>query len=461
MRQRILVVEDDPAMREMLSISLAKEGFLVDGASSVPEAEERLGARRYDLVLSDLYLAGRTALDILDSRRWREPAPRVIFITAHGSVETVAAARSRGAFDYVAKPFDLEVLVGRIRSALWQEDPAPAEPKAAAGLASMIVGNDPSIVAVYKAIIRVSPLPTPVVVAGESGTGKELVARALHRFSPRAAGPFVALNCAAIPTTLLASELFGHRRGAFTDAHADRRGAIEQAKEGTLFLDEIGETSPSFQVELLRFLQNGEYRPVGADRTVRADVRVVAATHRDLRQEMQAGRFREDLYYRLAVYEIALPPLRARLADLPLLVEHFRAGFQQQFGLEQVAGPSEEVLSRLAAHSWPGNVRELENLVQRAIIDAGGLQDLAAIEAHLDAAGAAGAAERLPEEDLRPGDPLTLRALHKLHIERVLVRCAGNRTRAAEILGIERKSLYRMARRLGIALYPAAAEEEP
>jgi DNA-binding NtrC family response regulator len=473
-KQRILVVEDDSAMREMLSLSLVKEGFQVDAAGSVPEAEERLGSRRYDLVLSDIYLSGRNGLDILDRRNWRGPAPRVIFITAHGSVETVAAARSRGAFDYVAKPFDLGFLVGRVRSALArEEDAAPAEPRAVTALASMIVGNDPSIVAVYKAIVRVSSLATPVVISGESGTGKELVARALHRFSAREQGPFVALNCGALPAGLLESELFGHRRGAFTDAHADRRGAIEQSRGGTLFLDEIGETSPSFQVDLLRVLQDGEYRPLGADRMVRSDARILAATHRDLRVETRAGRFREDLYYRLAVYEIALPPLRARLADLPLLVEHFRARYQQEFALDQVPGPSDAVLARLAAHSWPGNVRELENVVQRAIIDSGGLADLAAIESHLWEAsqasaatsagseGPSGAAAERPPEDVRPGDPVTLRALQKRHIERVLARSGGNRTRAAEILGIERKSLYRMARRLGIPLDPPGGQDEP
>jgi transcriptional regulator with GAF, ATPase, and Fis domain len=318
----------------------------------------------------------------------------------------------------------------------------------------MIVGSHPRIVAVYTAVARVARLAVPVLITGETGTGKELVARALHRFGARPDGPFVAINCGAIPEGLLESELFGHRRGAFTGADRDHPGAIASARGGTVFLDEVGDLPRQLQVKLLRFLADGEVRPLGSNASVTVDSRVVAATNRDLRQDVAAGRFREDLYFRLAGYPIEVPPLRERASDVPLLVEHFRRRTTARLGLDQLEPASEATLAVLAAYSWPGNVRELENVVQRAAVDLGSLRDGAAVARLLPAAAPAEA-----PNGPAIGDDLTLEELERLHVVAVLARAGGNRTAAARVLGIERKSLYRKARRLGIPLDPKVDEE--
>ncbi len=320
----------------------------------------------------------------------------------------------------------------------------------------MIIGNHPSIVEVYNAVARVAPLPIPVLIRGETGTGKELIARALHRFGADSDGPFVPINCGAIPENLLESELFGHRKGSFTGADRDHRGAVESARNGTLFLDEIGELPASLQVKLLRFLQSGEVRPVGSDGAIRVPVRVLAATNRDLRAEVEAGSFREDFYFRLAAYEIEVPPLRDRRSDIPALVEHFRRRHTDNLGLDAETSASAEVLEALAVHPWPGNVRELEHVVQRALVDTGGLVDVHSV-VNLLVRDAAGPSAQPTAPGI--GDDLTLKELETRHIAAVLRRCSGNRTRAAEILGIERKSLYRKAERLGISL--DHKEDEP
>jgi len=316
----------------------------------------------------------------------------------------------------------------------------------------MIVGFHPAIVEVYKAVAKVAPLPVPVLVVGETGTGKELVARALHRFGSNPTGPFVAVNCGAIPDTLLESELFGHTKGAFTDAHRPRRGALAQANGGTAFLDEIGDVSPAFQVKLLRFLQDGIIRPVGADVGEPVRVRIVAATHRDLPALVAAGTFRQDLYYRLAGYEIRLPPLRDRLTDLPVLVEHFRRRAEAELGIA-TAPASEEMLAALAARPWPGNVRELEQTVRRLIIDTGGLRDTTALPPIAPVASAAREGAPSPTPSPPPAPALaSLDEAERDHILRVLAATGGNRSAAARILGIERKTLVRKLRRLGIDL---------
>jgi len=452
MKATILVVDDDAAMREMMTLTLRKEGYRVHAAANAAEATREIGRHLFDLVLSDIYLGDATALELLDELRAADPPPRIILVTAHGSVETAAAAQEAGVFDYLAKPFTLDRLVERVGAALARTS---GEPAAVAGdPRSMIIGSDPSIVEVYKAVARVAPLPLPVLVRGETGTGKELVARALHRFGAHPEGPFVPINCGAIPENLLESELFGHRRGAFTGAERDHQGAIESAREGTIFLDEVGELPAMLQVKLLRFLQDGEIRPVGADRSLRVPVRVVAATHRDLRREIGQGRFREDFFYRLAAYEIRLPALRERTSDIPVLVEHLCRLCEKRFGRE-FRGPSEGALRVLEEYSWPGNVRELENVVQRAFVDLGSLADVDALRRLI-----ASSAQTNHPPAPRPaiGGDLTLEELERLHIRGVLERCGGNRSRAAAMLGIERKSLYRKARRLGIELDPKENE---
>ncbi len=448
----ILVADDDAALREMMRLSLEKEGYEVSAAADAAAVARLLAERTFDLVVSDIYLGDGTAIDLLSTLEETNPRARVILVTAQGTVETVAAAREAGVFDYLAKPFSLDALVGRVEAALGRRR-SPAAP-VAAGPESMIIGSDPAIVEVYKAVSRVARLPVPVLIRGETGTGKELVARALHRFGAHPEGPWVAVNCGAIPESLLESELFGHRKGSFTGAVRDHKGSIEAAWGGTILLDEIGEVPAFFQVKLLRFLQEGEIRPVGSERGIEVPVRVLAATHRDLRREVEARRFREDFYYRLAAYEIVIPPLRQRPGDVPALVEHFRRRYRRRFGVAEAAPPSAEALRFLARQPWPGNVRQLENLVQRALVDLGGLADVEGLRNLL------GEPEAAAAEDSAPaiGDEVTLEELERRHIEAVLRRTGGNRSRAAQILGIGRKSLYRKAERLGVPLDPKGDE---
>ena len=452
-RSKILVVDDDTAMREMMALALGKEGFNVHPAASADEARHAVDSATFDLIVTDIYLGDGTGLELLEHCHEACPEAKVILVTAHGTVETATSARRLGVFDYLAKPFQIDTLVERVRAALHRPHEAGAEVEL--GPESLIIGNDPAIVEVYNAVARVAPLPIPVLVRGETGTGKELIARALHQFGANPDGAFVPLNCGAIPENLLESELFGHRKGSFTGADRDHRGAIEAARDGTLFLDEVGELPASLQVKLLRFLQSGEVRRVGGERPHEVPVRVVAATNRDLRADVDAGQFREDFFYRLAAYEIMLPPLRDRQSDIPLLVEHFRRRHQEKLGAIELQPASTEVLDVLFAHPWPGNVRELEHVVQRAIVDSGSLADTQMISSLLST-------ESSNQQDITSepgiGDDLTLTDLERRHIEAVLRRCEGNRTRAAEILGIERKSLYRKAERLGIALDPEEVE---
>ncbi|MCU0291084.1 MAG: sigma-54 dependent transcriptional regulator [Thermoanaerobaculaceae bacterium] len=449
---QVLVVDDDLAIREMVALALRKAGHEVRRAGSVAEARRALATDRTDLVVCDIYMPGENGLALLDELQALPSPPPVILMTARGSVETATLAARTGAFDYLAKPFDVAVLIERAAAALAPpRQPAPApEP----GPESLIVGSHPAIVEVYKAVARVAPLPVPVLVLGETGTGKELVAKALHAFGAHPEGPFIPVNCGAIPDTLLESELFGHVRGAFTDARRDRRGALAQAHGGTVFLDEVGDISPAFQVKLLRFLQDGLVTPLGAERGEKVQARVVAATHRDLDAAVTAGTFREDLYYRLAGYEIRLPPLRERLADLPLLLNHFRHRAASELGLALPPPPTRAVLDALATHAWPGNVRELEQLVRRLLIDTGGLADEAAVHRLVLRR------QPSPQAPEPPGAQGSLEDAERRHLEAVLASTGGNRSAAARILGIERKTLRRKAQRLGIALDRESDEED-
>jgi DNA-binding NtrC family response regulator len=379
------------------------------------------------------------------------PDAEVILISGFGTLETAVEAVREGAFDYISKPFNVNEVIATARRALEGRDAgAPAavllkEYSEASGL----IGHSHKMIEVYKEIALVAPSRSTVLITGESGTGKELVARALHRNSPRSGGAFVAVNCGAITETLLESELFGHVKGSFTGATSDKRGLFEEANSGTIFLDEIGETSLALQVKLLRALQEGEIRRVGSARSIRVDVRVLAATNRDLEHEVKEGRFREDLYYRLSVVTLHVPPLRERADDLRLLAAH--ALRQSREAGARATTISEEALATLSQYDWPGNVRELENTIAHAALYARGKvitpEDLPAkIRKHTRLVGPASKTASL-FKDLPALDELERRYL--IH---VLQAVGGSRTRAAEVLGIDRRTLYRMAERFGINL---------
>ncbi len=453
----VLVVDDDDGIRESAAMALAKVGHRTLQAADAAAAQRVLRDHRVDVVVSDIYMPGDDGLALLQSIAERRDPPRVILMTARGSIETTALAHRIGAFDYLAKPFDLSELIARVNAALAQHTPAAAEIEPAPP--SRMIGSHRSMVEMYKAIARVAALDVPVLILGESGSGKELVAQSIHDLGHRSSGPFIAINCGAIPDTLLENELFGSTRGAYTDARQDRRGALSRADGGTLFLDEIGDISPSFQVKLLRFLQDGVVTPLGSDKSHRVSVRVIAATHRDLKRLVAEGTFREDLYYRLAAYEIAVPPLRERPSDLRLLVEHFRRRVGEELHRAEVAGPSQAVLDVLAAHSWPGNVRELEQVIRRTVIDSGGLVDGSAAARAVQAiaplsTGPAGPPGEPSASDAEPksDDLIPLDEAERRHIEAVLRATGGNQTQAAVILGIERKTLARKIKRFGIRI---------
>jgi len=447
----VLVVDDDAGIRESAAMALEKVGHRVFRADAAAAALQLLREHRVDVVVSDIYMPGDDGLTLLQAIAERRDPPRVILMTARGTIETTALAHRIGAFDYLAKPFELSELIERVRAASSRAEPRVEEVEA--GPPSRIIGSHRSMVEMYKAISRIASLSMPVLVLGESGSGKELVAQSIHDLGGRAEGPFIALNCGAIPDTLLESELFGSTRGAYTDARQDRRGALSRADGGTLFLDEIGDISQAFQVKLLRFLQDGMVTPLGSEKSHRVSVRVIAATHRDLKQLVTAGRFREDLYYRLAGYEIAVPPLRDRLSDLPLLADHFRRAVAREMHRESVPGPSQAVLDVLAAHSWPGNVRELEQVIRRTVIDSGGLTDgeaaRRALRSTVIPSEVEGPGGRLAEP--QPDDLVPLDEAERKHIVAVLRATGGNQTQAAYILGIERKTLARKIKRFAIS----------
>ncbi len=440
---RVLVIDDDMAIRETVAMTLEKIGFSVLRAGDLPAARKILSAVRPDLIVCDIYMPGGDGLSLLKEVQDQTDPPPVILMTAKGSIETAAQAVKGGVFDYLAKPFDLPVLLERVRAALSLRKPSGSAEEA--GPQSMIIGSHPAIVAVYMAVARVAALRIPVLVFGETGTGKELVARALHKFSAHPDGPFIPVHCGAIPDSLLESELFGHRRGAFTDAQRDRRGALAQAHGGTVFLDEIGEISATFQVKLLRFLEDGVVLPLGAEKGEVVAVRVVAATHRDLRAMVADGRFRQDLFFRLAGYEIQIPALRERLSDLPVLVEHFQRRSERELALGATRGPSPHVMARLSRHFWPGNVRELGHVIRRALINVGSLEDLPAIQRLLESPG-----EKRPFVQWPVGSDgqfLPLDEIERLYIATVLDATGGNKTEAARILGVERKMIARRSKR--------------
>src|SRR5438445_7202386 len=360
-QQRLLVVEDDPSVRTTIVTCLELEGYTVDAASSTKEAIDRLSATSYPIVISDIYIDDRTGLDVLEAARRKDPACSVILMSARGTMETVMAATRGGAFDYIAKPFDLDRIIETVKRAeamrgVQEEEAEPEElPE------SVMVGSSRGMVEIYQRVSQVAPTDATVLIEGETGTGKELIARMVHRFSARSTQSFVPVDCASITPSLLESELFGHTKGAFTGADKDRVGVFEAANKGTTFLDEIGEIEFNFQLKLLRFLQEREVRPVGASRSKPVDVRIVAATNKDLQKLVDEGKFRQDLWFRLNVIRMVLPPLRERRGDVPLLAHFYVIKYNQRYNRD--AKLTDSGVKALEEHTWPGNVRQLQHLI--------------------------------------------------------------------------------------------------
>lgn len=438
----ILVVDDDRHNREMLGEALRRSGFQVELAVNGEEAVTKGSGRDYDAVLSDIKMAPLSGMEVLESFRRTAPETPVILLTAFGSVDSAIQAMKRGAFDYITKPVNLDELELVTRRAvehcrLVRENRHLLHAFSERLRAASIIGQSRKMVEVFKLIGKMAQSRASVLIQGESGTGKELIARAIHDNGPRATRPFVAVNCSAIPDSLIESELFGHVKGAFTGAHTFRRGLLEESNGGTCFLDEVGDISTVVQAKLLRVLQEREIRRVGSNDSIAVDLRVIAASHRNLQQLIQTGRFREDLLYRLNTVTIALPALRERPEDIPLLAEFFLARYRTE---KNVTTMSESAREALLRYPWPGNVRELEHVIEHAV----------ALATHTVLS-----ADDLPAEikkhtlGQRPMQPGTLGALQRDHVLAVLASTKGNKEQAARLLGISRRTLYRLLERYG------------
>jgi DNA-binding NtrC family response regulator len=439
MTRRLLLVDDDPRVRTTIGDALVEAGFAVRRASSGAEALKAIDDECPDIVLSDVRMPSMDGLELLKLLRERVRGVDVVLMTAFDDMPTVVSAMREGAAEFLVKPIDLDNLLAVLRR-LFEDRAARRRTTNEGGDAVVtdgLIGRNPGMILVYKRVGQAARNRATVLIRGESGTGKEIIARAIHDNSEQKREPFVAVNCAALPQTLLESELFGHVRGSFTGAVGDRRGRFAQAASGTIFLDEIGDTTPEFQTKLLRVLQAREYTPVGADRVQFTSARVIAATHRDLEGLLAAGSFREDLYYRLRVFEIAVLPLRDRMSDLPLLAQHLMQRAAAHAGVE-VPTISEAALQMLHRHSWPGNVRELENCITRAVLVASG--GVIRPE-HITTSAAA---------ERAAGELVPLSQIEREHIARVLAATGGNKSRAARILRVSRAKLARLLQRFGM-----------
>ncbi len=456
---RILVIDDDEDFLHLVRRILTGAGHEVFTAASGEEGLKGAGEMLLDLVLLDLKLPGIDGLELLQAIKAAALELEVLVVTGFGSIETAVEAMRRGAYDYLTKPFEPDELLIRVERALERvrllnERRALKREQAEGEVLQGLIGQHPAMVRIRTLIRQVAPTSAPVLITGETGTGKELVARALHALSPRRERRFVAVNCTALPETLLESELFGHVKGAFTGAIRDKRGLVEEADGGTLFLDEIGDVSPVFQGKLLRVLQEGEFQAVGETRVRRADLRIIAATNQQLQDKIERGTFRADLFFRLCVIPIHLPPLRERKDDIPLLVDHFLKKHAQRLGKE-VPELSAEALNQLLHYEWPGNVRELEHVIERTLILSRGRtltpEDLFPP-----------ALSPVRGSSLNPSPPGTLhlpyrearrRALDeftKAYVASLLRQTEGNVTRAAKASGLERQSFQQLMRRAGI-----------
>jgi len=438
----LLLVEDDNSVRSTLTTFLDLEGYTVEAVSSTHAAMEKLAASSYPIVISDIYLDERTGLDVLKAAKEAHSDCRVILMSARGSMETVMAATRGGAFEYLAKPFELDDLLSAIQKAEAEIEGAgnsDRETDIDDLPETVMIGSSTRMIEIYKTLSQVAPTDATVLITGETGTGKELVARMIHSNSKRLIGPFVPVDCGSIAPSLLEAELFGSLKGSYTGADRDRTGVFETANRGTVFLDEIGEIDGAFQLKLLRFLQEREIRPVGANRAKPVDVRIVAATNKDLQKLVEEGKFREDLWFRLNVVRIPLPALRDRRTDIPLLSHFFLRKYNERYELSAVITTSG--LKLLEEQPWPGNVRQLQHLIERLVI--------LSPHGRIDAEAVADALVESSSED--PTTSESLKDTEREQILKVLEATSNNKSRAAKILGIERKTLYRKLERMGIA----------
>ena len=466
-RKQILVADDEPNLRRVLRAQLMRDGYDVVLVEDGQQAIEALEDHHVDVIISDLRMPKVDGMALLKHVVERHPDIPVILITAHGTVDTAVEALKLGAFDYVTKPFEqseLRNVVGKATRTRELSDREVGTPLATGDEAPeqgryRLIGKSQPMRDVYQVIDKVADTPSTVLLTGESGTGKELIARALHENGGRSTMPFIRVNCAAIPRDLIESELFGYEKGAFTGAVTSKPGRFELAHQGTLFLDEIGEIPVNMQVKLLRAIQEQEFERVGGIKTIGVDVRLVAATNRDLQREIKAGRFREDLYYRLNVVQVRLPPLRERISDIPLLVEHFIRRFREKLD-KDVAGVGEAAMERLLAHPWPGNIRELENVIERCLLFSEGshievddlppelLGDRAPRKAPEPVAEGGAAPE--PTGGLKEAVREATSRLERELIVRALTKTGGNVTHTARLLKISRKSLQTKMKELGL-----------
>ncbi|MBI4590222.1 MAG: sigma-54-dependent Fis family transcriptional regulator [Candidatus Rokubacteria bacterium] len=445
---RVLVVDDEPAQLELVGGFLRKQGFEVAEAAEGRAALERFRKEPFDLILTDQKLPGFSGPELLEAARAITPEVAVIMMTAYGTIETAVAAIKGGATDYLTKPLNLDQLLHRIaqvreRQRLLRENRELREALQERHRVEGIIGESGRMQELLSLVRRVAGSDATVLIRGESGTGKELIAKAIHYASPRAGGPLVSVNCAALPETLLESELFGHEKGAFTGAVSTRKGRFELADGGSLFLDEIGDLPLHLQVKLLRVVQEREFERVGSSRPIAVNVRLLAATHRDLEALVRDGRFRDDLYYRINVVTISLPPLRERREDIPLFLDHFVQKFARQNG-KVISGLTREAREALLRYDYPGNVRELENLVERAVVltrdEVIGLEDVPL-------------SVKEPEREVLEGASLTavVEGIERRMIREALSRAGGIQTRAAELLGISERVLRYKLKKFGLS----------
>jgi two-component system, NtrC family, response regulator AtoC len=453
---KILVVDDDRVTRELLRASLEREGYQVYQAESAELALNQIQESCFPIILSDINMVGMGGIGLLSELKRQGSDSVVILMTGYGSLEGAIEAIHEGAFDYLSKPLrpsELNALVSRARRH-WETRRKPNEkdPITARVMPRSLIGRSARMIQVYKMLAKASMSGSNVLILGESGTGKELVARAIHENSPLREKPFVTLNCGALSENLLESELFGHVKGSFTGAIGNKRGLFDEADGGAIFLDEIGDISPGLQVKLLRVIQEGEFKPVGTSEVRRVKTRIIAATHRNLEEYVRDGKFREDLYYRLKVIMVELPPLRERIEDLPVLVNHFVARFSEKTG-KRVTHISEEAMSLLYSYTWPGNIRELEHAVERAVAMTSTSilypEDFPITIARNNEPATQLRAVSEPNSAV---SPRSLEQMERAHIIRVLQEVSFNKSKAAHILGIDRATLYRKAQRYGISL---------